>query len=394
MKIGIDIRALQWDHRYRGIGIYITNLILALSKIDHKNTYTFYGWSTSNPLHELKLDEDFKYEFIGLKPISKSIVAQKLANTIKRDIRITPKNIDVFFQPEASFGLATGNVASVGVVYDLIELIYKEHHYPASWAKLIKLAGPKHALGNKIRWRLYKWHLSQLQQTSKLIAISNSTKNSFIRQFPSYPKSKVSVIPLASDLNKNMSGIRKEPATILYIGASDYRKNLASLVGAFNKLKTQRPNAKLILAGKAFGQAAKNLPEHQELWNRINSSPHQADIEIHDFLDRAELANLYSKSTVFVFPSLYEGFGMPILEAMACGTPVISYNTSSIPEVAGKAALLIEPGSDLSKPILRLLNDKKLQQKLSKLGLEQAKKFTWRKTAKQTLKVLEMAAQK
>ena len=100
---------------------------------------------------------------------------------------------------------------------------------------------------------------------------------------------------------------------------------------------------------------------------------------------------MYSQAHAFVFPSLYEGFGLPILEAMQCGCPVIAYNTSSIPEVAGDAAILVDPSSALRDKIALVLENTKVRDRLSRAGLAQARKFNWERTAKETIKALELS---
>ncbi len=393
VRIGIDIRALQWEHRYRGIGVYLINLLEALAQIDRRNQYFLYGWGDSDPLHELRLASDFKYKFIGLNKPTSKIIGQKLKNILKRDIKVRPGSIDVFLQPDIAFGFADGRTANVAVVYDLIEMLFKQESYPNSFLKLFRSHGLRYMLGNKMRWRLYKWQLGQLRKAYALITISEATKKDLLKLFPDLSPSKIRVTPLASSVQieptpRNDTG---STPSILYIGAVDYRKNIVGLVKAFEAVKKDVPRLKLILAGKDFGE--KDVLEHKQIWQAINNSAHRNDIVIRGYVPRPELAKLYKTASVFVFPSLYEGFGMPILEAMASGCPVVAYNSSSIPEVAGNAALLVELGENLSIPLKRILLDKTLRVELSRRGLEQAKKFSWLDTAESTLKILEEAAQ-
>lgn len=391
MKIGIDVRALQWEHRYRGIGVYLTNLLEHLSRIDSKNQYIFFAWTGSNPVDNLALSQHFNYKVHALSKPSKGIIGQKLKNILMRDIRIKSNEIDVFLQPDPAFGLVKGTTPNVIVAYDLIELLFKKHHYPDSFTTLLRERGIKHSLGNKLRWRLYKWHLSQFEKSDAIIAISKSTKQDLLKQF-NLAEQKISVVPLASpvQVQSRVSGITKPKPSILYVGAADYRKNISALIAEFEKVKLAIPNAILVLAGKDFGE--KNIHEHIDIWEAINNSKYARDIHTKSYVSSKELINLYKTSAVFVYPSLYEGFGMPILEAMACECPVVSYNNSSIPEVAGSAALLVETGSDLSIPIIKVLSDKKLRVKLINKGKIQALKFSWENTAQTTLKILEMAA--
>lgn len=388
MKIGIDVRALQWEHRYRGIGIYLANLLEAISMIDTKNEYILFGWADSKPLKGIVLNKDFKYQIRTLPKPSKSVIGQKLKNIIRRDIKIKSGEVDVFLQPDPSFGLAKGRVSSVVVAYDLIELLFKDHHYPESFVRLTQDQGLKHAMGNKLRWHLYKWHLSQFKKSRAIIAISEATKKDLVKQFD-LPSQKIIVIPLASSISVSPQKKRanKLEPSILYVGAADYRKNVVALIAAFEKVKNSFPNVTLVLVGKDFGE--KNIHEHSAMWKAIHNSTYKKDIHIKSYVSKSELVKLYKSASVFVYPSLYEGFGMPILEAMSCGCPVISYSNSSISEVAGKAALLVKTGSDLSIPITKLLRDSKLQEELINDGKIQAKRFSWKQTAKDTLKVLE-----
>jgi glycosyltransferase involved in cell wall biosynthesis len=125
----------------------------------------------------------------------------------------------------------------------------------------------------------------------------------------------------------------------------------------------------------------------------VNNSSCRDKIIFTDFVSEEDLVLLYNCADVFLYPSLYEGFGIPLLEAMACGVPVITSNTTSIPEVVGDAALLINPrdGEELKKALLSLLNDEKLRKELINRGFEQVRKFSWRKTAEDTLAIYENA---
>ncbi len=123
----------------------------------------------------------------------------------------------------------------------------------------------------------------------------------------------------------------------------------------------------------------------------VNESSYKEEIIFMDFVSEEDLVLLYNCATVFLYPSLYEGFGMPVLEAMACGVPVITSNITSMPEIAGDAAILINPRNpeELKNSILTLLNDKKLRNDLRERGFRQAKKFSWKKMAKETLEIYE-----
>jgi glycosyltransferase involved in cell wall biosynthesis len=169
---------------------------------------------------------------------------------------------------------------------------------------------------------------------------------------------------------------------LLHVGTLQPRKNLSRLIAAASSLRAQWPGFQLVLAGQRGWQAGPILEQARA----------GADfVRLLDYVPDDDLAGLYSGARAFVFPSLYEGFGFPVLEAMACGTPVVCANTSSLPEVAGDAALLIDPldTAALARGIAWLLAEAPLRASLVAKGLVQVQKFSWQRAAQETLKVLE-----
>jgi len=168
---------------------------------------------------------------------------------------------------------------------------------------------------------------------------------------------------------------------ILNVGAIQRRKNIARLVEAFERTP---PGWNLVLAGSAGYGAA-------EIFSRIQSSPRRGDIRILGYVSGAELAQWYAKARIFAFPSLDEGFGMPVLEAMAAGVPVIAANRSALPEVCGEAALFVDPEdvASIQSALDRLIGDGELSETMIRKGLARAAEFSWRKAAEETWKVYE-----
>jgi glycosyltransferase involved in cell wall biosynthesis len=168
---------------------------------------------------------------------------------------------------------------------------------------------------------------------------------------------------------------------ILNVGAIQRRKNIARLVEAFERTPA---GWNLVLAGSAGYGAA-------EIFSRIESSPRRADIRILGYVSAFELAHWYARARVFAFPSLDEGFGMPVLEAMASRVPVIASNRAALPEVCGEAALLVEPEDveSIHSALERLIRDDELSETMIRKGVARAAEFSWRKAAEQTWKVYE-----
>jgi glycosyltransferase involved in cell wall biosynthesis len=172
---------------------------------------------------------------------------------------------------------------------------------------------------------------------------------------------------------------------VLGLAASDPRKNVAALIGGFAKLKDDAPEYQLVLAGSG----PKDSPNLQAQASRLQLT---SDVRLPGFVSQAELVDLYNLAEFFVFPSLYEGFGLPVVEAMACGAPVIASTRSSIPEVAGGAALLVEPSAhELGAAMIRMARDAEGRSALTRAGLTRVKAYSWTGSAVQMLKIYQGA---
>jgi len=173
----------------------------------------------------------------------------------------------------------------------------------------------------------------------------------------------------------------------LYVGTLQPRKNLQRLIQAHRRLRESDADApSLVLAGQTGWLAD---PIMREARQGISAD----SVILTGYVDRADLASLLSASVAFVYPSLYEGFGMPVLEAMSCGTPVLTSNVSSLPEVAGDSAMLVDPGNvdSICEGLRQLANDSALREDLRRRGLERVCEFSWDRAARETLAVLREA---
>ncbi|HFQ92634.1 MAG TPA: glycosyltransferase family 1 protein [Anaerolineae bacterium] len=226
-----------------------------------------------------------------------------------------------------------------------------------------------------------------IRSSGRIIAISEATRQDIIAAYR-LPPEKITAVPLAPDPHfrpqptVEIERIRQKynlPKTYaFYLGSNKPHKNLERLALAWEMAAQNSPHA-LIIAGAWDGR----YPQAKELaaQKQINS------IRFLGPVDDADLPALYSGAQLFIFPSLYEGFGLPVIEAMACGTAVTCSHTSSLPEVGGDAALYFDPFNveEIAQQIGRLLTDTTLRQKLAAKGLAQAQKFSWRNTAAATL---------
>jgi glycosyltransferase involved in cell wall biosynthesis len=234
------------------------------------------------------------------------------------------------------------------------------------------------------------------RKASKIIVVSESTKLDLIKYFPDIPNSRIRVIhhgvnhefysrvvsdgEMAEVLSKY--DLERE-SYILYVGAIQPRKNLVRLVSAFETAKEAHPDMKLVIVGeKAWLSDA--------IVDRFERSSCRKDIILTGKVPFTELPAWYQGARFFAFPSLYEGFGLPILEAFAAGTPVLTGSISSLPEVGGDAALYVDPHieGDIARKILMLWEDEKLRDLLRERGRERAKLFSWDRCAEETLEYI------
>lgn len=282
------------------------------------------------------------------------------------------KKLDVFFSP-THYLPAYVPCPSVISILDVSYL-----HFPKLFNK-------------KDLYQLKLWGKYSIKKASKIITISNSSKNDIIKAYGVEPKKIVVIYPGTKKLPsinhvlsmqdlKNKFDISKP--YILFVGTLQPRKNIVKLVEAFSNLKNK--DLELVIVGKKGWQ-----------YEEILESPKKYGIEKRvlflDTVSDEELPSLYKNALCFVLPSLYEGFGLPILEAMQYGCPVITSNVSSLPEAGGDAALYFNPNdsSDIAEKIEKVISDSSLREEMIKKGHEQVKKFSWEKTARETLGVLE-----
>ena len=234
-------------------------------------------------------------------------------------------------------------------------------------------------------------------RTNVMICDSISTKNDCIKLL-NIPEKRLRVIPLSADEQykplKNKKQIHDElkqeynidTPFILFVGTLEKRKNVPTLLKSFYKLKKCKIEHKLVIVG---GKGWK----YTKIFDLIEELNLKDDVIFTDYVTDEYLVKLYNAADLFVYPSLYEGFGLPPLEAMACGCPVITSNTSSLPEVVGDAGIMIDPNDidSLTESMHKILTDNELRKEMSRKSLERAGMFSWKKTAKETWDVYEDA---
>lgn len=230
------------------------------------------------------------------------------------------------------------------------------------------------------------------RQADALIAVSESTRQDAIRIL-GIPPQKITTAQLGvdpsftpiSDIEQKRRIAEKyhlPKKFILYVGLVEPRKNLPKLISAYKKSVDNGIEHKLVVVGR-YGWM------YEEVFRQIEALNLKDNVFLAGYISQEDLPMVYNLASLFVYPTLYEGFGLPSLEAMACGLPVISTNVSSLPEIIGDAGVLVPPDDvdSLYQAIQKVLKDEKLSEDLIQKGLEQAAKFTWERTARSTLQV-------
>ena len=248
----------------------------------------------------------------------------------------------------------------------------------------------------------YRFALKQglhlLKKVDMIISPSEATKNDILR-YVELPPDRIKVI--YEGVRENLFPLNRQEARktienefgiksnyILYVGGADFRKNIHNLLLGFGRfLEKHHTRHSLVLAGEVFGRTY--LHEVKSILESVEKLGLKENITILGFIPEQYMNHLYSGADLFILPSLYEGFGLPVLEAMACGTPVVTSRVSSIPEISGDAAFLINPhdADAITDAIDKVLADTELRNGMIQKGLERAKQFTWEKTARETLAV-------
>ena len=364
-----DATPLQSEHRLRGVGAYLSELIGAVERSEGEKPH--YLVSTLGEEH------------------IRSLPRARLLRTPRGH---KPAQVYWFYSELAFRPPLWRHRPEVFLATDFNGLVFNPYgktvavHYDLS---AFKIAGdvPK-TLSSRLsdlRWRAYA---HKLRRVDGIITISQSAKNDAVSLL-GIPDEKIRVIHLGVNHTRfqprtGVGRFAKSPPYIVNIGARNANKNQARLVAAFARVAAQSPELQLFFAGPW------HPADHAWLEAEAERLGVRGRVRHLGYVPDDDLPSLYGNAVAFVFPSLEEGFGLPVLEAMACGGPVVTSSRSSLPEVAGEAALLVDPYStnDISDAIARLLAEPDLRERLRRCGFARAAQFTWEKTAWETLSYL------
>lgn len=361
MKIGI----LTGDHKQNetGIGNYILNLINELknfpdelSVIRHPNGY----------------DYDIKKQIIPHTFPSAGMMVWSCVISAQRHLF---SDMDLVHSPTLALFPVKPHENYVFTAHDIIFKKFPDY---------LPIGTIRHT-------KLFFHH--NLKLSDRIIADSESTKEDLITCYR-IPKEKITTIPVAADKiysklpECDVQKIREKYSLfipfVLYVGTIEPRKNIILILEAFSHLQKSIPDLELVIAGKKGWY-------YEEIFQKLNTLHIQNKVKFLGYVPLPDLPGLYNAATIFVYPSLYEGFGIPPLEAMQCGTPVITSNVSSLPEVMGEKGLMVPPDDPfaLHRAMKKIIQDRSFREEQIKYGLERSRQFSWKRTAEMTRDVYE-----
>ncbi len=375
MIIGIDGNEANIEKRV-GVNVYAFELLRAIYQLQKSGVinHRLIVYLKRPPMSDMpKETQNFKYKIIrgeGLWILTR-LMPHLWKNMKKLDVIFSPSHYvpPICFQPRACSIMDLGYLKSLGQ--------FKKYDY----------------------WQLKYWSAISIFVSKVVFAISESTKEDIIQKYP-FASKKVVVTPLAYDKNLFNTKVAKEDTMRVknkYTIVSDYllflstlkpSKNIEGLIEAFSSIFGKFPNIKLVIAGKKGWL-------YESIFEKVKKLNLQDKIIFTDFVPEKDKPALIAGAKVFCLPSFHEGFGLDVLNAMACGVPVVISDKGSLPEVAGDAGVYVDPNSPKS---IREVIDKVLSMdnieynKLVEKGLDQVKKFSWEKTALKTLEALDYVA--
>lgn len=376
MNILVDIRPLL-DTRYSGVSLYTLEMLRALLRHDQQNTYTLF-YNALRPGRELPAFTEPNVRVAGWHYPNK-LLNYGSFRWLNRPRVDRALKADIVFLPHFNF-IGLGETPSVAVVHDLSFL--RHPHY---------FSVRQNVWHNALQVKKF------LRQRDAVIAVSEHTKRDLI-ELAGVPEKKITVIysglapefkvldPTDTGLAAVQTHYHLPKDFILYLGNLEPRKNVEGIIEAYSLYREHNPTAKtaLVIAGSPAWK-------HSGIQRAALASRFRDDILFLDYVPDEHRTALYNLARVFMFPSFYEGFGFPPLEAMACGTPVIVSNLSALPETAGPAALAANPHDigELAHALETLLHEREAYDLLRAEGLEWVKRYDWDTAAEKVLNIFQ-----
>ena len=377
MKIGIDARGLHWP----GVGRYIRELIYSLAEVDKRNQYVLYFYSRE-ALESIKISNQ------NFFPVIMPATCMTVREQFLLPVQLIKDKLDLFHA--TCFVVPIIHHCPLIVTIHDLQLKINREWFP-----------PFHGIRKYIARAYYDiMNWDAVKYSRNIITVSHFTREEILHYFPKVDH-KLSVV--YHGINKSFCPIQspivirqiKEKYNItgkyiLFVGTMNKRKNLVRVLKAFSNLQRDLDgNYKLVVA-------AKFDPRYSELIHVAEKLRITDKVLFIGYVPTEDLPPLYSGSDLFVLPSLHESFCFPVVEAMACGVPVITSNVTSLPEIAGDAAYLVDPYNieEIKKALIKVLFDQSLRRTLIEKGLSRARRFSWETVAKRMISIYEGISRK
>ncbi len=374
MRIGFDLRpALRKNHRHRGIGKYTHQLLKSLLERGPQHQYVVYILGG----HDISLPGNF--EVRALPYLRRPNRLNWLLDWILLPLQLRRDQIQLFHATDITSIPRTTSCRVWAHVHDMIPYLF--------WRQTVQHASADYLLA------LRKFR-RDMKRADLIITVSRHSKRDICKALG---KQSAEVQVIAPGCEEHFRPHPQHKARTLvqrhyglqhpflfYVGGTDFRKNLKRLIGAFRLLRQHGYPGKLVLAGETFSS---DIPEVIEIHNHIEECDLREHVATIGYVPDEHLPHLYSSCDFFVFPSLYEGFGLPVLEAMACGAPVVTSQVSSIPEVAGEAALYFDPAQveSIAASMIAAWESPNRLSDLRQKGFQQVQLFSWVSAAEKLL---------
>ncbi|MBI1865012.1 MAG: glycosyltransferase family 4 protein [Nitrospirae bacterium] len=367
MHIAIDVRTINPTHS--GVGFYVSNLLGALREIDKENSYSYV---CNQAQCRAQLLPGKSVDLIRTPFSHENHLFGDFWEHAILPYRLNRAGVDVFHGPAFLIPFRSPTFRTVVTVHDLVVFLHPE-------------TVPR-------RYSLYMQWLVRMavKRADRIIAVSECTRLDLMNIL-GVDSSRIVAIPEAAGpefappgperIESVLNRYKISGRYLLHVGNLEPKKNLPRVIRAFDRV-ARMPGGEdlsLVIAGKKGWL-------YDEIFRTANGTTTNS-IRFLGYVPRDEMAAIYAGASCFVFPSIYEGFGLPVLEAMACGTPVVTSNISSMPEVAGGAAVLVDPYDEesIASGILAVVSDPSLQGQLRREGILRSRTFSWDRAARETL---------
>jgi glycosyltransferase involved in cell wall biosynthesis len=388
MHLIIDCTTTQNQLKHHGIGVYTKQVVKNIIK-NEETKFSLLLFNVPSTLDNTLKNKPNNVEIVRIGKLRKSDYLNKLwfyTQYLPKIKKVQTKD-SIYYSPYFWTGIPSNTLPTILMIHDMILPIFN-----------IYSEGSK--IKNFIKKQLYWIELNKSKKCKGILVNSQCTKDDYLKYYPNYDKDKIKVVYLDAKLegtdpnwDEKLSTDYKQKGYYIYMGGTVYKnKNSKGVVDGYSNLLKRLPSREdapyLVIAGGSF---TKDNPQAQKFREYLKEKELETKVILTGFYGDNQVQQLLSNSIAMLHLSLYEGFGISLVEGMKAGTPVIAHNGSCYPEVLGDAGLLVDglDEKEVGKAMYDIYRDRELREKLIKEGLERAKQFSWEKTAEETYQFIK-----